>query len=226
MTNTINLSPCSEPANRVSSEVIPHYHLRRFMLTQLVAEAARKDWELIFPVTSPTALSPQSRKGDSTAATLFASEHNKQDSSVLSESPLALHRHYWRYVMHDALQLFESTYADRSQLAVIAQAEPVPEESSTPHLALDNTQQHLANHQRLVDAAAASAAYQSVVDRLARRRMWRSPISSCVETGEWTSIVAETECIINPTRHIWKQQAQRRAMLQALPEGKLFFEPA
>ncbi|CUG87015.1 Hypothetical protein, putative [Bodo saltans] len=214
---------------------------RRNQLQQLVAEAAKNDWvtfHAAFPhsvVTHSTApaaddassyspvsnSSPDSSCAPSSSSSAtssrggspinFANHHSprqppptpivvvtpeKQGKILVSLE--RFHRTFWEHVMKDAIDTFDN----------YLRSHPV-------HIAsLDYDGQI---------SALEEAAYQQAMMRLSRRRMWRSPVTTCLERRNFADFIKENETALeNPMKLVWQQQNAQRKLLSTIPDGMFF----
>jgi hypothetical protein len=120
----------------------------------------------------------------------------KQEKILLSLQ--RFHRTFWEHVMKDAVDTFDKHL-----------------HSHTLHIAafVDN------GHPCDVE----EAAYQQAMMRLSRRRMWRSPVTTCLERRNFADFIKDNETALeNPMKMMWQQQNVQRSLLSSIPKGMLF----
>lgn len=208
---------------------------RRAQLQRLIAEAARSDWNsfhgaLPFSVITsspsmphvgagcPEALPTAASTSSPTSArrTSAPSPHvmvvTAQKREKIIRSLQTFHRTYWQQVMKDATDVFDAV-VERASLPT-SPTDPCPDHGS-------ELPSSLVMDWRAVE----DAAYQNALSRLSRRRMWCSPVASCLERRNFGDFIKENEAALtNPMKIIWQQQAAQRSLLNSLPEGSLFAE--
>lgn len=205
---------------------------RRLQLQRLVAEAAKNDWvtfHAAFPYSvvthddtfgasacnSPSSScapsSSSSEASTSRAGSPVTSPRQPQQPAVvvtpekqgkILTSLQRFHRTYWEHVMKDAMDAFDNCIRHHHHQLL-------------PHITCDGVVPP--------SAAVEEAAYQQAMMRLSRRRMWRSPVTTCLERRNFADFIKENETALeNPTKLLWQQQNAQRELLSTIPRGSLF----